>query len=457
MIQLDIEGAGVRMHGSSFELEKRLSKLCSFWKEGAEWTTRFQSGKWDGYTRLFKNATFPVGLLNRVKMQLFLENEEIEIRDKRPIQERREIRISQEYALRPYQDVVYRAGLKWGNGLIRLPTGGGKTVVMGHLMAHYGTPALVMLPTVALLEQTQDRLESMSGIRPTLINTKWMMGEGRDEDVHWAVATWQALHHMAPFPKWLADKFGVFIADEAHIAGADKVSRVCLQFNSKHRFGMSATPWRLEGDELRMYGAIGEPIKGVTCSELIDLGWLVPPKIQFIRFPEVKVKGKGWQKAYKQAIVENMDRNIILMQKARELADADHTVLIMVQQIPHGLILKRMLEDETDLRVEMIDGTKSKTKRRELTHDFAANSIPLMISSSVWNQGVDFPNINAIVLAGPYRSQVANMQRIGRGLRLHPGKTEVVVVDTMDSTKPLRDWSMERRELYEKEPRFAIA
>ena len=157
---------------------------------------------------------------------------------------------------------------------------------------------------------------------------------------------------------------------------------------------------------------------------------------------------------YRKYIVNNDKRNDQCARWAEFDADSGRIVLVMCTQINHGKILKKMISDSV-----FINGTTSKSTRRKWSKEFRAGEIPIMICSSVWNVGVDFPVISSLVMAGPYKSAAVNLQRIGRGLRPYPeiGKVDCIVRETNDEAPYLRDWSMARHTAYSKEPEFVMA
>jgi len=269
-----------------------------------------------------------------------------------------------------------------------------------------------------------------------------------------------------------------------HVTGAECVFDVMKWISARYRYGCSATPFRTGDDDLRMFAAIGNISGGITASELIEQGFLVPPKIRFIRMPHKKPSDySNWQKVYRECVTENDERNILLAEEAVRLATSGRQTLVMVQQILHGDIMMneigRLLGereeyyDETkekeawrwvvppeERSVFFVNGQLSKKKRQDLTERFRAGMVPIAISSSIWNQGVDFPAIEGMVLAGPYKSAVANVQRIGRGLRIDPNgpKKDVIVIETWDQAVPyLRDWANDRYALYKQEPNFQVS
>jgi superfamily II DNA or RNA helicase len=277
---------------------------------------------------------------------------------------------------------------------------------------------------------------------------------------------------IRPFRRFLA-RFGVVIGDEAHIAGAECVSKVFEWLPAKRRYGYSATPWRNSGDDLRMFGAVGDLLPGLTASELIRRGHLVKPKIKFLNIermdPAVKVEISDygrWDVVMREGIVENQARNRILVKKALELVEAERVTLIMCQFHRHGEQLELLLRDQIP-EARFIHGTMRPSVRRDYAQRFRKGEIRAAVSSSVWNTGFDAPVLSGGVFAGPYKSNTVNIQRGGRLLRTFQGavpaygktnwtKEDAMIYDTWDPFPYLRNWQTDRFELWKLEEEFEV-
>ena len=82
--------------------------------------------------------------------------------------------------------------------------------------------------------------------------------------------------------------------------------------------------------------------------------------------------------------------------------------------------------------------------------------LDLLIASKIFDQGVDIPQLDALILAGSGKSSGRALQRIGRVIRTNPGKSNAIVVDFYDNAKYLKDHSQRRIDIYKSEPGFKI-
>jgi superfamily II DNA or RNA helicase/intein/homing endonuclease len=212
----------------------------------------------------------------------------------------------------------------------------------------------------------------------------------------------------------------------------------------------SATPFRVDQAELKMWGATGELIQEVSTSDLIRMGYLVKPYIKFVRSEPLFIpRWWKWNKVYSQAVVSNEDRNKLLASEIDRLRSEGKIVLVLVTEIKQGKILESLTNGK------FIHA--SSKDRRETIEDFKQNKIPILISSPIVERGWDAPNITAMVLAGAGKSQVKAIQRLGRGLRKFKEKNKVDIIDVNDQgIRYLNEHSVMRGKAYKREEEVVV-
>ena len=80
----------------------------------------------------------------------------------------------------------------------------------------------------------------------------------------------------------------------------------------------------------------------------------------------------------------------------------------------------------------------------------------VLIASKIFDQGVDIPELDALILAGSGKSSARALQRIGRVIRGYPGKKWANVIEFWDNAKYLESHSSARLKIYKSEPAFQI-
>jgi superfamily II DNA or RNA helicase len=117
------------------------------------------------------------------------------------------------------------------------------------------------------------------------------------------------------------------------------VSNACME--ARFRFGVSATPWRDQNDDLLIDGCFGRALADIRASDLIEKGVLVKPTIYFI-CTSSRISGT-YAHIYKECVVENDARNSVIAETATKLRGEGRRVLVLVKQIAHGEKLESII------------------------------------------------------------------------------------------------------------------
>lgn len=259
----------------------------------------------------------------------------------------------------------------------------------------------------------------------------------------------------------LLKSFEFVIAEEAHEAGGNgyfNVMRACS--NAYYRLALTATPFMRSDAEsnMRLMGATGGVMIRVTEQQLINDGILATPK--FMIMPTEKpiglFKSTPYEKAYKKGIVENEWRNKRIVAECIRMMRFGLTSMILVQRVAHGNILKDYFK-KLGVKVRFIKGNDSQDVRQHALQQLGRNEIDVLIGTNILDVGVDVPSVGCIVLAGAGKAEVANRQRIGRGLRAKKtGPNVCFVLDFCDEhNKHLKAHADERRRIITDTPGFA--
>jgi superfamily II DNA or RNA helicase len=475
MVKIVIGNVYARIIGLSDEaVLKEIDLKFSYMVQGHQF---MRNSGWDGRYRLFKRNAFPVGLLSSAEEILKGHGIKYEIQDNREVfRFGKDIKIDPDsgFEIRDYQvDAVDRA-FEAERGVIRISTGGGKSLIIAMLAAKFNVRAVIYVIGVDLLYQMRDTIQrAFPHIRVG------MVGDGHCDIQKVTVCTiWSAaaafgkkaviLDNDTTQDRKSKNKFlnkektkemvrsaQMFILDECQYSGSDTVQFLHKESRSaRFVFLLSATPWREAGDDILIEAVGGPRIVDIDASKLIDEGWLVPPEIHFLDIPMLRGVGKNYHEIYNNYIVDNDVRNQKLVDATKKLVAAGKKVLILVVKVDHGKILQGMFDD--DLRVASLDGRNKSSDRISVINAMKSGRLDVLISSKIFDQGIDIPELDALVLAGSGKSSARALQRIGRVIRRRDGKKNAIVVDTKDNCKYLREHSNARFRIYSTEPRFKI-
>ena len=465
------------------DIIKALDDVLSYYVMGFEYSRAFTNGwwnskknkweKWDGRNHLLtEKLRFHSGLLGKVKIILKNNGVQFEIEDKRkevpfgPKIETKNIEV------RLYQERALEISLRELGGIVQSATGSGKSVMITQLIANTNVKTMVYVVGIDLLHQMREAFEKMLGTKVGIIGdgivdikrinvcTVWTaaMALGKkyvplDDEDRSKKEKWQA-SNKDKIARVIRDA-ELAIFDECHMLATDTLQQINnASVSARYKLGFSGTPWRDDGADLLIEAVCGKTIIEITASELIHDGWLVPPTIHFINVPPKKDLSDKYPSIYKEYIVENEVRNNKIVKAAKKLVSSGRKVLILVKNIRHGQILLEQLEN--DFVVHFVKGDVDSDERNWVRKEFQKNGIDIIIASVVYDQGIDLPCLDSLILAGSGKSSTRALQRLGRVIRPFENKKDAIVVDFIDNAKYLLSHTAERIKIYRTEAGFKI-
>lgn len=418
----------------------------------------YKRRRWDGWVNLFvDDCQFPVGLLDRVTGILDEEKVPYTVSIVSEPQKGTSLSLSLVEGVqeRWYQQEAAEAVLLNSGGVVRAPTGSGKTVIAARIIKECGVNAVMLVPTIDLLYQTHEFLEWAFG------RSIGMLGAGIIDPQEVTVATTRTMakilnttyHKYAyddigdddptdingDFRSWIAG-LGLLIVDECHVVAADTAYNIAINLNIATKVGLSASPWRDDNADIKIEAALGRIVYRVGVETLVNEGFLVPPLFRILDTkPTPDTKGKpydSWAKAYKAVIVDNKHRNSLIVKTTNDLVDQGRIVLLLVKQLNHGEKLRKMIPKSVFIAGSSpseIQAFHQSGDRERILNELRRGDVRCVIATSVADMGVDIPALDALVLAGGGKSSTRHLQRIGRVCRPFEGKTHGIVVDFDDS------------------------
>lgn len=439
---------------ADMELDGHLWNEMSVLTPGAWFSPLYRRKIWDGRARFYRRpgGRFLRGLLPKV-LKILVEAgvKEPQIRDLReqpigePIAESlRGISFEGEWA---FQLGQVEAMIQQQQGVLRSATGAGKTEVLALLIARLGVRTVLLTHTKELFFQTIERLE-----RRLPVGTKiGRIGIGLYEPEFITVAMVQTLYSHLYRSKQLEvlQRCGCIIADEVHHGSANSWYKILEKTPAYYRFGVSAEPLTgKEPKDWRLLGLTGPVIEGISLKKLVEKDLAARPEIHMI--PVLRyVVGRGYARARHLGIDENEELNVEVAR--RLIRHEDESVLVLVQTIRHGKYLQRICK-RNGIDVEFVSGKDKTEWRRQLLAAVRAKRVSKVIATTVYDEGVDIPAIDVLVLAGGGKLHRKLLQRIGRAVRKRKGKSKAIIYDFMNrSNRYLKEHSLERLSLYQRE------
>ena len=458
-----------------------LDRELSFQILGAEFSPAYKGYvnelgefvSWDGKRHLLSSTgKFPVGLLPRVLDFYSQKGIHLLIVDERlPIEKSIPIDISSGLLSigkepRGYQIHAAELATNTDRGIIRAATGSGKTMIAALITAKLGKPTIIYVIGKDLLYQLQDFFSKIFN-KPIGI-----IGDGKCEikDINiatiWSVGQALGLKSKITLDdvddhekKIDPDKYRkikemllnscVHILDECHLAACDTVQIIAKNIRAEYVYGMSASPWRDDGADILIEAFLGRKIVDYSASELIIQGFLVRPDIRFLAPRPYPFKSGKFPHIYSKYIVENEQRNGMIVKATISMVEQGFVPVVLFSTIKHGDILFEKLKSV--VTVGLLSGKDSSKQREKIKDELESGKIKCLVASKIYDCGVDIPILSGLVIAASGKSSVRALQRIGRVLRLYPGKKVAAVIDFADQAPYLLDHSIRRKEIYETE------
>lgn len=451
MIQIEIQNIKSRLLG---ELDpKIISALYN--KLSAEVVGSYYAQQrtpyWDGKKHFFTKGgrAFPTGLVWMVRNVLDKHHIEYEYVDLRVKPKEQSPLPLHNVILRPYQEQVVNDSIEQQRAVIRISTGGGKTICMAALVGKLNLTTLILIHRQEIMQQIKETFERVLQVP---IGT---VGAGIIDIKPITISMIQSAHELKDF----LSTVDVLMGDEGHHAPAETYWQVAQQCeNAYYRYLWTGTDWREDNMSILLDGFAGKKKWDINASKLIQDGWLVPPEIFLYDFKHERKARKGmpYSEIYDTEITNNYERNKLVVDIAMKAVKANKSTLILINYIEHGENLLKILEKVYPEAV-FIHGSTEPEKRQKVFQEFREGTRKLIISSNILGEGVDIPKLDVLITARAEASTVAAYQALGRTLRLSEGKIKSLVVDLCDSgVKYLESHTNSRISVYAKEPRYKL-
>lgn len=453
MLTLTTRGLETFVQGP-FEEKKILSRILTFEDPSAERSKAYKSGFWDGSIRLYDRDQdmFLSGLVRMVRDGLResgVESEVVDERPRPPVEKGVPADLFPGIQLRDYQVSAIRKGLLQGGGICKIPTRGGKTFVAAGFLKLIGLPSIFLVGQVQLLRQTCQVLRDRLGF-----SSIGKIGDGIYDPGFHTVVTVQSAYELlrrrdSGFLQ-LLQNIKVLVIDECQHTAALSWEVVARSIPADYRFGLSGTPYKTRDrgsyEDYLLLGICGPPCSIIPTWTLVEQGWIAQPLIYLLPVTD-PCKGKSWAQVYEKGIVTHPGRNRAALLATQGLVSKGHQTLILVQRKEHGKAFLQTLagvgisavflmggdvvwvQDGEKVREtrDVVDGEISRTRE-----EFRRGEHQVLIATSVLDEGVDLPEVGALVLLSGGKSFVKTLQRLGRALCPKPGDNQVFIVDFCD-------------------------
>lgn len=227
------------------------------------------------------------------------------------------------------------------------------------------------------------------------------------------------------------------VIEECHRLAADRFDAFATSVRPSVLLGLTATPERSDGKPIAQYFDArpdGSPAVELRLWHALDLQLLAPFEYyacdDATDFSEVPWDCPGEREAVDKLITGNDARTALVVSEWQRLAsDARRSrAIVFCVSIAHAEFMTDWL-NRAGLPAACVVGTTEGDERRRAPQRLLKGDLCALVTVDLYNEGVDLPMVDTLLLLRPTQSPVLFQQQIGRGLRLSPGKECCLVLD----------------------------
>jgi len=233
------------------------------------------------------------------------------------------------------------------------------------------------------------------------------------------------------------------------------------------KIGTTATLPNKDKGKMCLEALIGPVIGEFTIHDAAEKGILAKPNLKIFSAPILANdktidittvpnlrKDKEinmYRVVYHNAIVHHYERNLKIMNLAKKEVEKGKSVLINVINIDHGYNLQEIGSYWGENDPIFVHGGVAKEKRLQIKKDFENKKILCVIGTTIFNEGINLPSLDCCINAASGVSEIATIQKIGRGLRKTKQKNKVTIIDFVDRSHIMLYKQFKKREKIYKE------
>lgn len=365
--------------------------------------------------------------------------------------EKSDVFIYQRYALLPHQkqilDKLKVEREECGNfrNLIVAATGTGKTVISAfdyqgfhHSQSEKGRTSRILFTAHREEILRQSLYTYRSVLQDANFGTLWVGNEAPQTEADYAClfvsvsmfnSRFESLFSQLP-----ADYYDYIVIDEAHHSQADSYRKLFSHFHPQLLIGLTATPERMDGKDLRSdFG--GRISAEIRLPQALQAGLLTP--FQYLCVTDCTDLSDDSLWNGQRYVIERLADKLCLPERAQRIVDALHhyladeykcRALCFCVNKKHADFMAQQLQ-KYGLGAQSLTSDTPQPQRKQLAQDLRNGQVHYLCVVDIFNEGVDIPEVDTVLFLRPTDSLTIFLQQLGRGLRLSPGKTELTVLD----------------------------
>lgn len=271
-----------------------------------------------------------------------------------------------------------------------------------------------------------------------------LSGASRRTDCRYLFAMAQTMSKPDVLERFASSEFDYILIDEAHHVGAERYQRILSHFsNPEFLLGMTATPERTDG--FNIYSCFGHNIAyEIRLQRALDEDMLCPfhyyGVAEYLGEDGTRLTaddGNAGQLRYEIGQLATPERVRYIIDKIQTYTPYHQQVtgLVFCSRVDEAERLSALFNTQINQQTERayrtiaLSGKVSAEEREQAVRRLEAGELDYIFTVDLFNEGIDIPSLNQIVMLRSTQSSIVFTQQLGRGLRKCAGKDSVTVID----------------------------
>ena len=256
-------------------------------------------------------------------------------------------------------------------------------------------------------------------------------GSRRDLNCDFIFSTIQTISREDHLTKFTPNDFDYIIIDESHRAGAESYQKIVNYFNPEFLLGMTATPERTDGFDI--FSLYDHNIAyEIRLQQALEIEILSP--FHYFGVSDLTINGAEIEDKTDFNLLTSHERvdRILEFSNHYNCDDGNIRALVFCSKVEEAFELSRKFNDSGHRSIAL-SGDSSEDERNCAIDALESNDtnakIEYIFTRDIFNEGIDIPRVNQVIMLRPTQSAIVFVQQLGRGLRKAEGKEYLTVID----------------------------
>lgn len=323
--------------------------------------------------------------------------------------------------------------LRETKGLIISATGTGKTYLAALDVKNYNPKRFLFVAhREQILKKSLDSFHKvLGGDKKT--NYGILSGNTKNTDAKYLFATVQTLSKAENLNQFKRDEFDYILIDEAHHVESKIYGKLLDYFTPDFLLGMTATPERSDDKNIYELFDYNVPYE-IRLQEALEEEMLVP--FHYIGVSDYTYNG--------EVIDDNTNLKYLVSEERVKYVVEQSKYYGYDGDVLHGLVFVSRKEEADEIAklltkngypAQMLSGEDSQEQREQAIEKLKNGELTYLVTVDIFNEGIDIPFINQVIMMRKTESVIVFVQQLGRGLRKAQGKEYLTVIDFIGNYK----------------------